>query len=221
MNSYKITFALNTPLSFLAPPTFDAVLSYAYARETLGEAFTQKLSISTDEMLDFSKMPITMHKDGYFMASSMFFDKDRMTEFTERWRKRWDAKNDHIVNRAEKIPINKAAFKSYDVPYDLKDLKTVWFYFQSDDVEQVRQLVQKWVFFLGKKRSYGNGEIHDFIIEATDFDFSGVFRPVPKDRVDVTELMKNPNFKMSFAYCAWKPPYWLPDNMAECVTIFS
>ena len=221
MKSYKITFKLATPLSFLAPPTFDGVLSYAYARETLGDAFTQKLSFSKDEMIDFSGMPIAQHQKGYFMASVMHWDKSNMTEFTEKWRKRWDAKHDDLVGKPQKIRVQQGKFKSYDVPYDLKDLREVWFYFQSDDAEKVDYLLGKWVHFLGKKRAYGNGLIESFNIEESDFDFeTQAFRPIPCDSVDIAKMVEaKKDFKFSLAYCAWRPPYWLPDNITNCITV--
>jgi hypothetical protein len=218
--SYKITFQLSTPLSFISPPTFDGVLSYAWAKEILGDNFTQKLHIPQDEMVDFSKMPIAMNEKGYFMASVMFWDKENMTEFTEKWRKRWHTTHDHLVSKPVKIRVQQGQFKSYDVPYDLKDIRNVWFYFQSDDVEQVRYLVHTWIHFLGKKRAYGNGLIDSFDIEKSDFDFNAQpFRPIPQSLVDVSEIVKTPNFKFLIAYCSWKPPYHAPENMAECITI--
>ncbi len=221
MKGYKITFTLSTPLSFITPPTFDGVLSYAYARDTLGESFGQKLSIPQDEMLDFSKMPIAMHSKGYFMASVMYWDKESMTEFTEKWRKRWHSKHDFLIEKPQKIRVQQGKFKSYDTPYDLKDIREVWFYFQSNEPETVRKLVDKWIFFLGKKRAYGNGLIESFKIEESDFDFDNqMFRPIPCDSVDIAELVEhNKDFKFSLTYCAWRPPYWLPDNMANCITI--
>jgi CRISPR type IV-associated protein Csf3 len=216
--NYKITFQLSTPLSIMTPPTFDGVLSYAYARETLGESFEQRLSLPKDEIIDFSPMPITMHPKGYFMASQMQWDKDNMVEFQEKWRKRWDARHDHLVDKAVKIRIQQGKFKSYDVPYPLKDIKTLWFYFQSDNVQEVERLVSKWIMFLGKKRAYGQGLVESFGIEQDDtFDYSGVFRPMPKEAIDIQELTKQPNFKFGFAYCGWRPPYWLPNNITECL----
>lgn len=218
MKSYKITFQLSTPLSIMTPPTFDGVLSYAYARETLGESFEQRLSFPKDEIIDFAPMPIIRHEKGYFMASVMQWDKDNMVEFQERWRKRWDAKHDHLVDKPAKIRIQQGKFKSYDVPYPLKDIKTVWFYFQSDDVQAVERLIGKWIMFLGKKRAYGQGLVERFIIEEdTTFDYSNVFRPLPKELVKIEEITKLPNFKFGFAFCGWRPPYWLPDNITECL----
>jgi len=217
MTNFKITFQLGTPLSIMTPPTFDGVLSYAYARETLGESFEQRLSLPKDTVIDFSPMPIIQHKKGYFMASAMQWDKENMVEFQEKWRKRWDAKNDHLVDKPAKIRIQQGKYKSYDVPYPLKDIKEVWFYFQSNDVQEVERLVSKWILFLGKKRAYGQGLVDSFKIEESDFDFTQMFRPIPKDKVDVNSIINQSNFKFGFAYCGWKPPYWLPDNITECI----
>lgn len=220
MKSYKITFQLSTPLSFMTPPTFDGILAYAYAREMLGEDFQQGLSITKDDMIDFSGMPIAMHPKGYFMASTMFWDDTNRVEFTERWRKHWDARYDHLVDKPAKIRIQQGKFKSYDVPYDLKDIKQVWFYFQSDNVEEVGRLLVKWVAFLGKKRAYGNGLIDRFVIQESDFNFEVPFRPIPTRLINVQELTKDrADFKFSIAYCAYQPPYWLPDNFENCMTV--
>jgi hypothetical protein len=104
------------------------------------------------------------------------------------------------------------------VPYPLKDIKTVWFYFQSDNVEEVTRLVAKWIMFLGKKRAYGQGLIDSFTIQPNDtYDYSSIFRPMPQNLVDVSEIIRQPNFKFGFAYCGWRPPYWLPNNITECL----
>ena len=220
IKSYKITFQLATPISFIAPPTFDGILSYAYARETLGDKFEQKLSISKEDMLDFSAMPIVMHPKGYFMASVIYYDAVHMTQFTERWRKRWDSFYDFLIANPIKIRTQQGKFKSYDVPYPLKDIKQVWFYFQSEDVAQVEYLLNKWIPALGKKRGHGNGDILHFAIEETDFDFDNqMFRPIPADLVEVEQLMNKPNFKFSLAYCSWRNPYWATENMSNCITV--
>lgn len=220
MKSYKITFHLNTPLSFIAPPTFDGILGSAYAQEVLGERFEQKLHIPKDELLDFTPMPIVKNEKGYFMASVIHYDPTHMTEFTERWRKRWETQYDFLVANPSKIRTQQGKFKSYDVPYVLRDLKQVWFYFQSEDVAQVEYLIAKWIPALAKKRSHGNGDILRFEIEETDYDFDNqVFRPIPTDLIDINLLTSKPNFKFSLAYCSWQNPYWAKENMTNCITV--
>lgn len=215
MQTYKITFKLATPVSFIDIPTFDGILSYAFAREKLkGQGFAQKINIAKEEMIDFSEMPITMHEKGYFMASWMFWDETKAVEHTQRWRKRWANQHDKIVDfgkNQRKIEINKGAFKSYDMPLRVISIDKVWFYFQSDSIQEVDNLVKSWIYFIGKKRSQGYGEISYFNIEQVDFDFSKIFRPIP---VELSEY----NLKeVEIKYCAWKPPYWRYENFNKCI----
>lgn len=218
MQTYKIIFKLATPVSFIDIPTFDGILSYAFAREKLkGQGFAQKLNITKEELLDFSEMPIVMHEKGYFMASRMFWDETKAVEHTQRWRKRWANQHDEIADfgkQIRKVRINAGAFKSYDMPLRVVAIDKVWFYFQSESMQEVNRLVRKWIYFLGKKRSQGYGEISFFNIEKADFDFSKMFRPIPAESFEI-DLQKFE--KIEIRYCAWKPPYWLPENFAQCV----
>lgn len=218
MQTYKIIFKLLTPVSFIDIPTFDGILSYAFAREKLkGQRFVQKLNLTKEEILDFSEMPIAMHENGYFMASRMFWDKSKAIEHTQRWRKRWANKYDGIAdfgNKIRKVRINSSEFKSYDMPLRVMSIDSVWFYFQSESMQEVDRLVRKWIYFIGKKRSQGYGEISFFNIKKAEFDFSKIFRPIPSEslKIDFQKFEK-----IEIRYCAWKPPYWLPENFAQCV----
>lgn len=217
MQTYKITFKLATPVSFIDIPTFDGILSYAFAREKLkGQGFAQKLNITKEEMINFSEMPIIAHEKGYFMASRMFWDESKVIEFTQRWRKRWANKHDKLADFGKKIRkarINSGEFKSYDMPLRVLEINEVWFYFQSKSFPEVDRLIRKWIYFIGKKRSQGYGEISFFNIEKSNFDFSGIFRPIPI-KLMKTDLEKE--FKCQIKYCAWQPPYWLSTNFEEC-----
>jgi len=216
-NTYKIIFNLQTPMSFIDFPTFDGVLSYAYAREiSKNKTFVQKLNYDNAELIDFSNMPIIMHKNGYFMASSMFYNSNETIEDTQKWRKRWDCKNDKIadfVKNKRKLEINKGCFKSYDMPISTKLINECWFFFQSENIEYINYLVSKWINFLGKKRSQGYGEVKSFKIESSDFNFNEIFRPIPIKFLN--SKFENINVK----YCGWRPPYWLPDNFDNCIVL--
>jgi len=216
MKTYKITFNLQTPISFLERPTFDGLLAFCYAKELLQDKFAQKLSYDEKEHIDFSEMPLITHKKGYSMSSSMFLGKSE--EFTERWRKRWDNRNDFKADfgkRLRKVQITKAEFKSYDMPYPLSAIPKVWFFFQTENTEKVKYLISEHLAGIGKKVNYGNGIIKDFKIEESDFNFNSIFRPIPKNMA-TSGMMLNSK-KVVFNYCAWKPPYWDTNNFAECV----
>ena len=215
--TYKIIFLLNSPISFLDTPTFDGVLSYAYAREILPDAaFSQKLNIDKSEIIDFSNMPIEIHEKGYFMASKMFFDETNGVESIQKWRKRWANKYDNIADfgkQQRKVDVARGAFKSYDMPIIVKHIPVVWFYFKTDNIYEVKRLVSKHIHFLGKKRAQGYGEILKFEIEQSNYEFVGAFRPIPLRLADV-DINKFEDVK--FTHCAWKPPYWMPENFDMC-----
>ena len=215
--NYKITFNLQTPISFLERPTFDGLLAFCYAKELLQDKFSQKLSYDKKEQIDFSGMPLNIHKNGYFMASSMFFDESE--EFTERWRKRWDNRNDFKADfgkRLRKVQITKAEFKSYDMPYPLSAIPRVWFFIQSKNITKVKYLISEHLAGIGKKVNYGNGIIKDFEIKESDFNFNSIFRPIPK-KYATPEMLLNSQ-KVIFNFCAWKPPYWDVNNLEECIS---
>ena len=221
MKTYKITFKLLTPISFINIPTFDSVLSYAYVRDIKrGKGFIQKLSYDKSEQVDFSGMPIEMHPGGWFVASSMFWDHERYVEFTERWRKRWANQHDHITDfgkKMRKVRINASEFKSYDMPINVAAIEKVWFYFRTNNLPEVDRLVRNYIFFLGKKRSQGYGEIGFFNIEPSEFDFENtIYRPIPEEKIDITTMLQNSNNSMRSQYCSWRPIYWDPQNFALC-----
>jgi CRISPR type IV-associated protein Csf3 len=145
----------------------------------------------------------------------MMFDEELATEFKGSWKKRWNSKNDHLVNfqkRVKKIRVNAGEYKSYDMPIVLHNIKQVWFYFASHDVARMEELISKYLFGIGKKTSFGQGEIEKFVIEAIDHNpFEQVIRPIPANIDDVR------SGKLSVSLMGWKPPYWLPQNQTFCL----
>lgn len=216
MQTYKIIFNLNSPVAFIDRPTLDGILAYAYVKENTGNKnLGQKLNITKDELIDLSGMPISQHKDGYFIASSMFYDESKAVESTERWRKRWANKHDKLAyfgKQKRKVRVNAGAFKSYDMPLRVVHIDQVWFYFQSDNIDQVKKLLDKHIYFIGKKRSQGYGEIRNYLITISNFDFKGIYRPIPARFID----FQNFEGKVTIREHSWKPPYWLPDHIEPC-----
>lgn len=211
---YKITFNLKTAVSFIERPTFDGVLAWCYMKEKYG-IVEQKLTIENQE--SFEDMPIIQHPDGYFIASWMQFNEQKAVEFTGSWKKRWANQHDHLADfgkKVSKVRINAGDYKSYDMPIVLQNIKQVWFYFASTDIERVRQLVSKHLWGIGKKTAQGYGEIEGFEIESIDYDpfLTKVLRPIPVKNEDLKNLT-NLNVRMM----GFRPPYWLPENQTYCL----
>jgi len=210
---YKITFHLTDPICFIDRPVFDSILAYAYVKEKNGFV-AQKLNLTKEEMIDFSLMPLKLHKNGYFIASQMFFDE--AINFTGSWKKRWDNQHDYLVDFGEgkkrKIEINKGEFKSYDMPLNLYSIPEVYFVFDSDNVNEVERLIEKHIAFIGKKGSQGYGMFDTFSIDEIDLDFDkNILRPIP-----VEFLIGKDKEGYEIKYTSWKPPYWLPINFEVC-----
>lgn len=212
---YKITFEFKAPIVFIERPTFDAILAFCYMRETYGE-FDQKLNLSAAEAIDFLPvLPLSVKENDeikYFNASWLLFDEEAAIELTDSFKKRFDFFNDDLVDfggKTEKIIINKGEFKSYDIPISTHYVNRGWFYFESEDIEQVKRLVSKHLYGIGKKTAYGYGAIKTFHVEHIEYDpFSEkILRPIP-----VLEKITKENMQ----YCAYKPPYWLPLNFSLC-----
>lgn len=214
MDTYKITIKLETPTSFTDLPHFDGLLAYCYAKQqTKGKAFVQKLSYSREELIDFSKLPIKLNDNGYFEASSLYYDESKAVEFTERWRKRWANQHDKLASfgkNQRKVAINNGVFKSYDTPIKLMDIDEVWFYFRTNDLDAVKSLL-KHLYGIGKKLSQGYGLIDSYSIEKVDAD-TKFKRVIPEKYSQDKDLLRN--------YKAYKPPYWLPNNFDICVEDF-
>lgn len=212
METYKITFKLDTPCCITDMPTFDGLLAYCHAKELNGnKPFVQKMNYPKDELIDFSTMPVEMHENGYFMASSMVFNKDEAVKFIERWRKRWANKYDKLADFGKtkrRVSVSNGQFKSYDAPIELTDVEQVCFYFRSNDVDKVKYLLRH-LYGIGKKISQGHGLISDFKIEKSDFDFTGTFRPIPLKFFEMNE-------QCNVAFCSWRPPYWMNENFDVC-----
>lgn len=212
---YKITFEFGAPLIYIERPTFDSILAFCYMREQYGE-IEQKLTISKNDLVDFfAVLPLCVKEnDGmqYFNASWLLFDENMSLEGVDSYKKRFDFFNDDLLDfggKTEKITINNGDFKSYDIPVTTHFVRNGWFYFESNDVNKVNELVSNHLYGIGKKTAYGYGKIKMFHVEHIKYDpfVENVLRPIP---------VLGQKAKENMQYCAYKPPYWLPCNFNLC-----
>lgn len=215
---YKITFTLKSGFCAAYPPLFDSILSWAYCvayanRDTDLRGELVWMSDDDSRVFDFSTVLTIVYRDGLPCASEMFWDKDAAVLDVIRKRKKWDNKNDDIADFGKKkaqAQINKGEFKSYDIPYQVTVVDKVWFYFESNDLEGVRDLL-RYVVGLGKHASEGYGEIESYEIEPESelsFESGRILRPIP-----VAWMGEQPYRRQ---LRAWKPPYWNPANNVLC-----
>lgn len=211
---YKITFKLKSPVSFIELPTFDGILAWCYMKDKYG-IVEQKLTIDNPE--SFDDMPLCKHPDGYFIASWIQYEKEKSIEFTGSWKKRWDNRHEHLTDfgkKVRKVRSNAGEYKAYDMPIVLQNIKDVWFFFASENIERVRYLVANHLWGIGKKTSQGYGEIDSFEITEIDNNpfLETVLRPIPVNQTDLSNLQN-----LSVKLMGYRPPYWLPENQTFCL----
>lgn len=223
---YKITFELDSAICFSELPLFDGILAYCYVKDKLGFV-PRSLNYNQDEMekffkeMQFDKIPLRLHEDGYFLASYMQYNKSSEESFSGSWKKRWANKHDKFADFGKSkrvIEIGKGKFKSYDTLLNLHAIDKVWFYFDSDNISEVERLLSKHLYGLGKKTSQGYGKIKSMILEQIDYNpFEKVIRPVPipKDITDQekTKLLLDGRVQL----CRIFPPYWSNVRSEVCL----
>ena len=222
---YKIIFELSSPICFIDKPLFDGLITYCYIKDKLGFV-PRKINFSAEEIEQFnkefelSKIPLKKHKDNYFLASYMQYDEEKAINFTSSWKKRWANKYDFLADFGKSkraIEIDKGAFKSYDIPLNLYNLDSVWFFFDSDNVKEVENLIKKHLYGLGKKTSQGYGEIKNIELESINYDpFENIIRPVPLPK-NITDFEKTTlMMENKLLICRYQPPYWSMVNSELC-----
>lgn len=206
MKKYEITFYLKSPISFLDAPKFDSIITWCFIKDKLGYV-PQKLIIAEEELI-FTDIPISVNEDNLFLASYMMYEENGV-EHISYFHKQWNQKDDHLVDFGKakrKLEINKGDYKSYSFPFSVKNLPKVWFRFYTDNLEEIKRLIDNYLYALGKKTGAGYGIIDYYLITETEEKF---VIPIPAKEVDLSS-----NTKIEFI--AYKPPYWLPENHRYC-----
>lgn len=176
----------------------------------------QKLYIPKIERIlsSVNYYPVLFDVKNNALSSYMFYEKDGLIEYLGSWKKRWANEHDSLSSfgkNKRKVRINNGSFKSYNMPIRIIDIPECWFYFQSDNVDEVERLLNTHIAGLGKKISQGKGLISSFLIESINYNpFEKIIRPIP-----VREIKKDTNVKLQ--YTGFQPPYWLPDNQGFCI----
>lgn len=222
---YQITFRMRSAIAYTDLPQFDALLAYCYVQKEFGDQ-PQRLSIPENEIIDFEKvLPIT-YENGYALASQMFFDRQANFEWVQNFRTRWEDAHDKLADFGKKkreVEKSKGFFKSFDVPIQNHTIEKVWFYFETEDLPAVEELLQH-LIGIGKKTTTGSGHFHDYVIEPTqEVSFNThLLRPTPASYVSETqkETMLLAGYKVYQQFRAYKPPYWQgADNLLCLVAI--
>jgi len=213
--NFKAIAHMRSPVATIDYIILDAIISAAKAKEILGEEFYSGKNIA-GEREDIERMldPIIDKQYGVYCTSIGIGDN---REYVGSWAKRWDDKNDDMVDFGgkgkERIDIGAGTFKNYHMPLVLKSYKTITFYVRGN-MEEISRLLETYISYLGKKGSQGYGHINKWEFEEITMNYSifndgEIMRPVPVDKCqDYLEHIFEKQQNINIMQHATIPPYW-------------
>lgn len=201
--------------------TLDAIISYCLAREgnmkkQLGNYCIPQSLPPNNNMLNTLHL-IIEHKGGAFgvPCSSFFQPIDEITEYLDSWKKRFESKHVYIAdfkNAKRRINTASGQYRSYNNPLPGKVVNAGWFAFIGDG-QEVMRLIESNIVGIGKKVSEGFGWIENMELRESELTWKEILamRPVP------LFIAENHGINGNRQIHGWKPPYWLKENICECI----
>jgi CRISPR type IV-associated protein Csf3 len=154
-----------------------------------------------------------------YCISSAELHGDYGTEL-HHWNKRFDDAlagqylDQGALTRLHKINTGSGAFKSYHQPLYCEVIeRLVWY--ALGDLDRLQSLCQQ-IVSLGKKRMAGEGRVLRWEVAPVDApDHRWLWR-APGHLARPVPLVMVPDWQGLQAYCAYRPPYWLPCHQTVC-----
>lgn len=209
---FRVRFKMGSPVCITTPwISFDGLVAHLRLMEVLGNDYfltPKKLPIS--EFLTKPKSPLPLKKTGpIFHASvSQFIPSSlKVAIIYKRFEPFFAASL-----KKRKIPLGSGEFRSYILREPYVPAREVVFY-ANGDMDIIKRWIENYLVGLGNDVRIGFGIVRDVLFEPMDEDFSIIadgiaMRPIP------TELCSE--YDEAF-YLAYRPPYWDPRNVCECV----
>lgn len=222
--NFKVVFKMGSPVVTTDFIILDTLLSACKAKEILGDEFYSGKNVyGTKEMIESMLDPIIDKKHGVYCTSIGIGDN---REYVSSWTKKWDDKNDDLVNFKDgvkqRVDIGSGHFKNYHMPMVMKTYKDITFYIRGDKNE-IERLLTTYISYIGKKGSQGYGQINKMVFEDTEGDFSHfkdceIMRPIPAENCkDYIGHLVNKNFLINSRTLPTIPPYWRDDYKELCI----
>lgn len=222
--NFKIIANMRSPIAAIGPIILDSIISAAKAKEILEEDFYTGDNIAGEKEMIEGTLDKLLDKEYGVYCTSVGMGDNR--EFVGSWSKRWDDKHDDVVefgNRGKKrIDVGAGHFKNYHMPLVLKSYKTISFYVRGD-MEEIKILLENYIFYLGKKGSQGYGQIREWEFTEIEQNYSlwkddRPMRPIPAKYCE--EYIKSQmaaGKEVNVREHPIIPPYWREDCRELCV----
>lgn len=225
MPNLQITARLSTPFAAYDDwsPSLDGLLEWLIL-DSLGLASPNpsESEIQENREIVLSSMPLKkseINGEWYWCVSSPCY---RYQEQVDRYRKRWDY---HEVGlnwgkRRAKWDTSQGAEKNYDLPLYLRLTEAITWYCVGDKTK-IEALLESCTG-LGKKRSYGYGQVNRWDISEIKDDWhlwrdGRLMRPMPYMFLFGNEHLLGSGVSHRLMDWGWRPPARLKCNQALCV----
>lgn len=232
---YCLKIDLGSPVAASDPYIhLDSFVAYAAGVESIGHDGLAELEDGGEPEYFLNEMPFRRYEsDGEWVwattAAGIATGKAADLSETERWSiTKWRKHFDHDpVHQIKETHINTSSgsFKSYNatLPYAGADALTFFFEPAADsEPEWVKELIQRHVSGIGKKRSQGFGRINGIeLVDASDAVDSAVYHNGRVLRSLPTEFVSRVTCGVRYERRTVRPPYWHAANQTMALTPFT
>lgn len=221
MQSLKVTAHLSSPIAVYDDysPAIDSLLEWLLLDRLnlISPNPTPEQVDSTREIIE-AQLPLergSINGEWYWQASSPCYIIQ--IEQADRYRKRWEPGQDGCIDwgkRKAKWNTSEGAEKSYDLPLYLRSTPIMTWYVVGDRAV-ILDLLQD-CRGLGKKRSYGYGQITKWDVEPHEDDWhlwrdGQLMRSIP-----IAAMPTDRPTDFAILNWGWRPPAWLHSNKTRC-----
>lgn len=166
-------------------------------------------NIARSDIPDEIELPLTRWKINNFWGwkASALFPGENCCESIQYWRKKF--RQNRIELMTGSANLKQGIYREYNTPMCLVITDKMIAYAQGGK-KRIKQILQKHIKYLGKKRSYGKGKIINIEVEEIENDYS-----IKKDGKAMRWLPKQDGSKL--VRC--RPPYWNRIDRINCCDI--
>lgn len=218
----KITALLNNAIAMSNQIRLDCILSAAKCKEIMQEDYysdykhagnSETVIKTLSEFLQFNE------KYKIFHASfGLLNDKEYCVSYSKRWNNNADELVKYRGKGRAEIDTARGEFKNYHNSIIYRTSSKIVF-FARGDKEKISQLLNNYIFYIGKKSSQGFGAIKKWIVEEIENDYSIIkdklpMRFLPLECIDDFDIDLE---KCSSKECALIPPAYRQDYREVCI----
>jgi len=222
MEPLKITASLATAIATYDDysPSLDSLVEWLILdRLNLCSPNPTSEQVEATQAIVDERMPLQKAEIGgewYWATSSPCYQiiNEQQDRFRKRWQPGTDSPEPNWGKRRAKWSGSEGAEKSYDLPLYLRSTPAITWYCVGD-LNAIFDLLSA-CSGIGKKRSYGSGQIIKWEVEPHEHDWhlwrdGALMRPIP-----ITEMPTDRPIDIAILNWGWRPPAWLHTNKARC-----